>query len=59
MAILGGILAALLLIAFVFLGLMISKWYGKPVKYLISKKVSALFVPDSLKKNFLEFESGI
>lgn len=59
MAILGGILAALLLIAFVFLGLMIFKWYGKPVRYLISKKVSALFVPDSLRKNFLEFESGI
>ncbi|OPJ74189.1 mitotic checkpoint serine/threonine-protein kinase BUB1 beta isoform D [Patagioenas fasciata monilis] len=40
MALLGGILAALLLIAFVFLGLMIFKWYGKPVKYLIGKKFS-------------------
>ncbi|KAM6133365.1 LOW QUALITY PROTEIN: cadherin-related family member 5 [Phoenicopterus ruber ruber] len=40
MAILGGTLAALLLIALVFLGVMISKQYGKPVKYLIRKKFS-------------------
>ncbi|KAM6274452.1 cadherin-related family member 5 [Porphyrio hochstetteri] len=38
MAILGGTLAALLLIALIFLGVMIYKWYGKPVKYLIRKK---------------------
>ncbi|KAM7108568.1 LOW QUALITY PROTEIN: cadherin-related family member 5 [Ciconia maguari] len=41
MAILGGTLAALLLIALVFLGVMIFKWYRKPVKYLIRKKVSS------------------
>ncbi|XP_010292632.1 PREDICTED: cadherin-related family member 5 [Phaethon lepturus] len=40
MAILGGTLAALLLIALVFLGVMIYKQYGKPVKYLIRKKFS-------------------
>ncbi|XP_009972759.2 cadherin-related family member 5 [Tyto alba] len=40
MAILGGTLAALLLIALVFLGLMIYKQYGKPVKYLVRKKFS-------------------
>lgn len=45
MGILGGILAALLLIALVFLGLMIYKQYGKTVKFLINKKVSAFFVP--------------
>jgi len=48
MAILGGTLAALLLIALVFLGVLIYKQYGKPVKYLIRKKVSALFVPEFL-----------
>ncbi|XP_076199764.1 cadherin-related family member 5 [Aptenodytes patagonicus] len=40
MAILGGTLAALLLIALVFLGVMIYKWYGKTVKYLIREKFS-------------------
>ncbi|TRZ21252.1 hypothetical protein HGM15179_005778 [Zosterops borbonicus] len=43
MAILGGVLAALLLIALVFLGVLIwksSKWYGKPVKHLMKKKLS-------------------
>ncbi|XP_028941881.1 cadherin-related family member 5 [Antrostomus carolinensis] len=40
MAILGGTLAALLLIALVFLGVMIYKRYGKPVKYLLRKKTS-------------------
>ncbi|XP_061306942.1 cadherin-related family member 5 isoform X1 [Pezoporus flaviventris] len=40
MAILGGILAALLLLALVFLGVMIYKQYRKPVKYLIRKKFS-------------------
>ncbi|KAM4898166.1 cadherin-related family member 5 [Sylvia borin] len=42
MAILGGILAALLLIALVFLGVLIwksSKWYRKPVKHLMKKKL--------------------
>lgn len=41
MAILGGTLAALLLLALVFLGVMIYQQYGKPVKHLIGKKVSA------------------
>ncbi|XP_015485076.1 cadherin-related family member 5 isoform X2 [Parus major] len=43
MAILGGTLAALLLIALVFLGVLVwksSRWYGKPVKYLMKKKLS-------------------
>ncbi|GAB0189590.1 cadherin-related family member 5 [Grus japonensis] len=40
MAILGGTLAALLLIALLFLGVMIYKRYGKPVKYLIRKRFS-------------------
>ncbi|KAM9015457.1 cadherin-related family member 5 [Ara ararauna] len=40
MAILGGTLAALLLLAFVFLGVMIYKQYRKSVKYLIRKKFS-------------------
>ncbi|KAJ7398577.1 cadherin-related family member 5 isoform X1 [Pitangus sulphuratus] len=43
MAILGGTLAALLLIALVFLGVLVwksSKWYGKPVKHLLKKKLS-------------------
>ncbi|XP_061227002.1 cadherin-related family member 5 [Neopsephotus bourkii] len=40
MAILGGILAALLLLALVFLGVMIYKQYRNPVKYLIRKKFS-------------------
>ncbi|OXB56119.1 hypothetical protein ASZ78_011703 [Callipepla squamata] len=43
MGILGGILAALLLIALVFLGLMIYKHYGKTVKFLINKKFSKEF----------------
>lgn len=43
MGILGGILAALLLIALVFLGLMIYKQYGKTVKFLINKKFSKDF----------------
>ncbi|XP_031463174.1 cadherin-related family member 5 [Phasianus colchicus] len=43
MGILGGILAALLLIALVFLGVMIYKQYGKTVKFLINKKFSKDF----------------
>ncbi|XP_065611633.1 cadherin-related family member 5 [Cyrtonyx montezumae] len=43
MGILGGVLAALLLIALVFLGLMIYKHYGKTVKFLINKKFSKEF----------------
>ncbi|KAM9223696.1 cadherin-related family member 5 [Leptosomus discolor] len=38
MAILGGTLAALLLIALAFLGVMIYKQYGKPVKHMVRKK---------------------
>ncbi|PKU32445.1 cadherin-related family member 5 [Limosa lapponica baueri] len=38
MAILGGTLAALLLIALIFLGVLIYKQYGEPVKRLIRKK---------------------
>ncbi|KAM9372944.1 cadherin-related family member 5 [Phaethornis superciliosus] len=40
MAILGGTLAALLLITLVILGVMVYKQYGKPVKHLIRKKFS-------------------
>ncbi|XP_009991853.1 PREDICTED: cadherin-related family member 5 [Chaetura pelagica] len=40
MGILGGILAALLLITLVLLGIMIYKQYGNPVKYLVRKKFS-------------------
>lgn len=40
MAILGGTLAALLLIALIFLGVLIYKQYGEPVKRLIRKKFS-------------------
>ncbi|XP_027517920.1 cadherin-related family member 5 [Corapipo altera] len=43
MAILGGTLAALLLIVLIFLGVLVwksSKWYGKPVKHLLKKKLS-------------------
>ncbi|KAM6115100.1 cadherin-related family member 5 [Pterocles gutturalis] len=40
MAILGGTLAALLLIALIFLGVMIYKQYGKTVQYLLRKKFS-------------------
>ncbi|KAM4779434.1 cadherin-related family member 5 [Cyanocitta cristata] len=43
MAVLGGTLAALLLVALVFLGVLLwksSRWYGKPVKYLVKKKLS-------------------
>ncbi|XP_014796130.1 PREDICTED: cadherin-related family member 5 [Calidris pugnax] len=40
MAILGGTLAALLLIALIFLGVMVYKQYGEPVKRLIRKKFS-------------------
>ncbi|KAM9266955.1 cadherin-related family member 5 [Cariama cristata] len=40
MAVLGGTLAALLLIALVFLGVMIYKQYGKSVKYVTRKKFS-------------------
>ncbi|XP_030339491.1 cadherin-related family member 5 isoform X2 [Strigops habroptila] len=47
MAILGGILAALLLLALVFLGVMIYKQYRKRVKYLIRKK-SQSYNQDSL-----------
>ncbi|XP_021258785.1 cadherin-related family member 5 [Numida meleagris] len=43
MGILGGILAALLLIALVFLGLMLYKHYGQTVKFLINKKFSKEF----------------
>ncbi|CAN8214480.1 unnamed protein product [Coccothraustes coccothraustes] len=43
MAILGGTLSALLLIALVFLGVLVwksSRWYRKPFKYLVKKKLS-------------------
>ncbi|XP_009095405.2 cadherin-related family member 5 [Serinus canaria] len=43
MAILGGTLAALLLIALVFLGVLVwksSRWYRKPFKYLVKKNFS-------------------
>ncbi|KAF2973621.1 hypothetical protein EK904_008774, partial [Melospiza melodia maxima] len=43
MAILGGTLAALLLIALVFLGVLIwksSRWHRKPFKYLVKEKLS-------------------
>ncbi|XP_068050574.1 cadherin-related family member 5 isoform X1 [Anomalospiza imberbis] len=43
MAILGGTLAALLLITLVFLGVLVwksSRWYRKPFKYLVQKKLS-------------------
>ncbi|RLV97213.1 hypothetical protein DV515_00011964 [Chloebia gouldiae] len=43
MAILGGTLAALLLIALVFLGVLVwksSRWYSKSFKYLVKKKFS-------------------
>ncbi|XP_068539728.1 cadherin-related family member 5 isoform X1 [Anas acuta] len=46
MGILGGILAALLLITLIFLGLMIYKHYGTTVKFLINKKFSKDF-PES------------
>lgn len=52
MAVLGGTLAALLLIALVFLGVLVwksSRWYGKPVKYLTKEKVSAMLVPELLR----------
>lgn len=52
MAVLGGTLAALLLIALVFLGVLVwksSRWYGKPVKYLMKEKVSAMLVPELLR----------
>ncbi|XP_035182528.1 cadherin-related family member 5 [Oxyura jamaicensis] len=50
MGILGGILAALLLITLVFLGLMIYKHYGKTVKFLINKKFSKDF-PESYENH--------
>ncbi|XP_033918012.1 cadherin-related family member 5 [Melopsittacus undulatus] len=57
MAILGGTLAALLLLALVFLGVMIYKQYRKPVKYLIrkkfSKEISGGFQNQSYKKDSL------
>ncbi|PKK19578.1 cadherin-related family member 5 [Columba livia] len=56
MAILGGVLAALLLIAFVFLGLMIFKWYGKPVRYLISKKFSKEISEDYQNQSYQQEE---
>ncbi|XP_056349971.1 cadherin-related family member 5 isoform X1 [Oenanthe melanoleuca] len=43
MAILGGVLAALLLIALLFIGVLLwksSRWYGKPVKSLMKKRLS-------------------
>ncbi|XP_039922299.1 cadherin-related family member 5 [Hirundo rustica] len=46
MAVLGGTLAALLLIALVILGVLIWKscrWYGKPFKHLMKKKLSKEF----------------
>lgn len=52
MAVLGGTLAALLLIALVLLGVLVwksSRWYGKPAKYLMKKKVSAVLVPELLR----------
>ncbi|XP_065492984.1 cadherin-related family member 5 [Caloenas nicobarica] len=56
MAILGGILAALLLIALVFLGVMIFKRYGKPVKYLIRKKFSKEISGDYQNQSYQQEE---
>nr|XP_009929821.1 PREDICTED: cadherin-related family member 5 [Opisthocomus hoazin] len=56
MAILGGTLAALLLIALVFLGVMIYKQYGKPVKYLIRKKFSKEFSGSYRNKSYEQGE---
>lgn len=43
MAILGGTLAALLLVALIFLGVMLYKQYGKKVNNMMRKKVGAFF----------------
>ncbi|KAM8807293.1 cadherin-related family member 5 [Eudromia elegans] len=56
MGALGGTLAALLLIALVFLGLMIYKQYGKPVKYLVRKKFSKSFSDDYQNQAYKEDE---
>ncbi|KAM6068020.1 cadherin-related family member 5 [Theristicus caerulescens] len=56
MGILGGTLAALLLIALVFLGVMIFKWYGKPVKYLVRKKFSKEIPEGYQNKSYRQYE---
>lgn len=61
MAILGGTLAALLLLALVFLGVMMYKQYRKPEKYVTRKKVSAfLYLNLSYKMGSeVVFEDGL
>ncbi|KAM6408124.1 cadherin-related family member 5 [Rhynochetos jubatus] len=56
MAILGGTLAALLLIALVFLGVMIYKQYGKQVKYLVRKKLSKEVPEDYQNQSYKQDE---
>ncbi|XP_009472255.1 PREDICTED: cadherin-related family member 5 [Nipponia nippon] len=56
MGILGGTLAALLLIALVFLGVMIFKRYGKSVKYPTRKKVSAEILGGYQNKSYNQYE---
>ncbi|XP_009572307.1 PREDICTED: cadherin-related family member 5 [Fulmarus glacialis] len=56
MAILGGTLAALLLIALVFLGVIIFKRYGKTVKYLIRKKFSQEISGDYQNQSYKQDE---
>nr|XP_013800822.1 PREDICTED: cadherin-related family member 5 [Apteryx mantelli mantelli] len=56
MGALGGTLAALLLIALVFLGLMIYKQYGKPFKYLVRKELSKNLPDDYQNQAYKEDE---
>ncbi|XP_074438616.1 cadherin-related family member 5 [Larus michahellis] len=56
MAILGGTLAALLLIALIFLGVMIYKQYGKPAKHLIRKKFSKKISGDYQNQSYEQDE---
>ncbi|XP_062433650.1 cadherin-related family member 5 [Rhea pennata] len=56
MGALGGTLAALLLIALVFLGFMIYKQYGKPVKYLVRKNFSKKHTDDYQNQAYKEDE---
>ncbi|KAM9278470.1 cadherin-related family member 5 [Morus bassanus] len=56
MAILGGTLAALLLIVLVLLGVMIFKRYGKPVKYLIRRKFSKKMSGDYQNQSYMQDE---
>ncbi|XP_040463827.1 cadherin-related family member 5 isoform X1 [Falco naumanni] len=56
MSLLGGTLAALLLIALVFLGVMIHKRYGKAVTYLVRKKFSKEISGDYQNKSYQQDE---